>query len=441
MNHLLIVCLLGCALAIVDGSDSESTSWREKKGATAPSPLLLTETQRPYFREHFHLGQLSERLWYSADWKAEQGVLKRLEHGSGPTRIFLRDANYKDTVIRFDFRLRGAQDVRLMTGSDGHYNTVLHVRPNQFFLQTAQDSSVPYFSYRHGECAYEFKPDRWYTMTIEFLGDEAVAHLDHRHLVRAKHPMIDRTRDYFAIQVDDNPAEFDNVEILTAVPRKSGSGRATIESAEGKFPVAKPLREMLVIRRKNAHEWYYQRDAASRRLVKRVDELDRQKKRQFPNAFRTQKEFKKEIQAERRRLNETDRTYRDLLTATHRANRSIEQWLISQRPEVEQVNGSRRKAFVAELHREMANEPELLMLVEAETQAQARLKAAYPQLFVSDQTIQEQRRAAAAQCRQDPVFQRLTRERADAYRAQRDYLLANDDQLNQLDQQVRDLEL
>ena len=37
-----------------------------------------------------------------------------------------------------------------MTGSGGHYNTVLHLRPDHFFLQTAKDESVPYFSYRHG---------------------------------------------------------------------------------------------------------------------------------------------------------------------------------------------------------------------------------------------------------------------------------------------------
>ena len=207
--------------SVVTRLRQQLSAWRGDVGARLPSPPLLTETRRLYFGEHFNPGYLSERLWYNADWQAESGTLKRLAGGSGNTRIFLRDAEYRDVVIRFDFRIGEAKDVRLMTGSGGHYNTVLHIRPDHFFLQTAKDVSVPYFSYRHGECAYEFDPDRWYTMTVEFLGDEAIAHLDHQHVVHAKHPIIDQTRQYFALQVDQHPAEFDNLQMLTAVARKN----------------------------------------------------------------------------------------------------------------------------------------------------------------------------------------------------------------------------
>ena len=156
-------------------------SWRESVGARMPSPPLLTEARQLYFAEHFDPNYLSQRLWYNADWKAEDGILKCRKNGSGNTRIFLRDAEFKDAVVRFDFRLGDARDVRLMTGSGGHYNTVLHVRPDHFFLQTAKDSSVPYFSYRHGESNHEFDdllPDLGTTnrfslvAIIPFLGDQ-----------------------------------------------------------------------------------------------------------------------------------------------------------------------------------------------------------------------------------------------------------------------------
>ena len=59
------------------------------------------------------------------------------------------------------------------------------------------------------------------------LGDEAIARLDHKHVVHAKHPIIDWTREYFAYQVDEHAAEFDNLEILTALfgVRKPGGRR------------------------------------------------------------------------------------------------------------------------------------------------------------------------------------------------------------------------
>ena len=49
----------------------------------------------------------------------------------------------------------------------------------------SEDARGPWFSMRHSECAYDFKPDKWYVMTMEFIGDQVVAHLDHEHLVYA----------------------------------------------------------------------------------------------------------------------------------------------------------------------------------------------------------------------------------------------------------------
>lgn len=424
--------------AVVSRLRQQLAAWRDTVGARLPSPPLLTESRQLYFAEHFNPNHLSQRLWYNADWTAEDGVLKRLKNGSGNTRIFLRDAEYHDAVIRFDFRLGDAQDVRLMTGSGGHYNTVLHLRPDHFFLQTAKDASVPYFSYRHGECAYEFDPDRWYTMTVEFLGDEAIAHLDHEHLVRAKHPMIDRTREYFAFQVDEHVAEFDNVRILTAVARKTADGRAEVEAAVDRFPVEKSLAEQFDIRKTNAHEWYYQRDETYRALVQRVDELDEMKKQRFPKAFQTHKEYKKEILNERKRLNATDPVYKETLRATHLANRAIDVWLLTRQPELDDLPNNRKKAAIDQLRVEFADAPELLVLVNQARKAQATLEAAYPHLFVSDEEIIAKKKVAGTAVRSDPEFKRLSNERAEAYRAQQDYLLATDEELKRLDALLKD---
>lgn len=412
-------------------------TWRESVGARIPSPPLLTEQRQLYFAEHFKPGQLSERLWYNADWKAEDGVLKRLPNGSGNTRVFLRDAEYKDTVIRFDFRLGDAKDVRLMTGSGGHYNTVLHLRPDHFFLQTAKDASVPYFSYRHGECAYDFDPEQWYTMTVEFLGDEAIAHLDQEHIVHAKHPIIDRTREYFAFQVDEHAAAFDNVQILNAVAKKSDDRRTKVEAAAGKFPVEKTLQEQFDIRKTNAHEWYYQNDERYRSLVQRVDELDEARKERFPAAFRTHKEYHKAIHAERKRLSDADPNYKQLLTITHKANRQIDEWLIGKKPGLEELRGDRQKAAIAELRQKFANSPELNMLIKQANQAQQNLEATYPQLFVSDEEINSQKKTAAEAVKKDPEYQRMSKARAEAYRDQQYYLLMIDKELNRSFQQLK----
>ena len=421
---------------VVNHLRHQLATWRMDVEARTPSPPLLTEARQLYFGEHFNPDHLSQRLWYNADWKAEHGILKRLRRGSGNTRIFMRDAEYRDVIVRFDFRLRDAKDVRLMTGSGGHYNTVLHLRPNHFFLQTAKDASVPYFSYRHGECAFDFDPDRWYTMTVEFLGDEAIAHLDDKHLVRAKHPIIDRTREYFALQVDEHAAEFDNIQVLTAAARNDGDGRAIVAANANRFPVKKSLQEQFEIRKTNAHEWYYQRDKTYRQLVQRVDELDDLRKERFPDAFRTHKEFRKRIQEERQRLQKNDPAYKEALFATHRANRAIDEWLIARQPGLEHLSGDRQKAFIAELRERHARSPELIELIAGAKKAQKKLEASYPQLFVSDREINAKKKASAELVRKDEEFQRLSKMRADAYRAQQEYLLSTVAELQRLSSEL-----
>ncbi len=400
--------------------------WRTSVGARHPSPPLLTETQQLYFGDHFSSQRASERWWFNADWSAENGVLNRGEHGTATTRIFLRDVEFRDVVVRFDFQMQKSNDLRLVTGSNGHYNAVIHIRPDHFYVQTASDLSGPYFSYRHGECAYAFEPDRWYTMTVEFIGDQLVAHVDREHLAYARHPILDKERGYFAFQVDEHSAALDNVQILTARPHpRQKENIKHILASSGKHPVAKSLEEQLEIQKRNAHEWLYQRDAEYRDLVRRVDELDAKKKKLFPDAFETRKEFGKKLLALRKRLNQEDSRYTELLHATHRANRAIDAWLFNQQSGAAELPDSRRKRELERLRRQHQDESEYKRLVAASDEAQRRLEEAYPQLFISDDAIKQMHAQQRDAVKVEPEYKRLIAERAAAYRDQQSYLFAN----------------
>jgi hypothetical protein len=246
-------------------------------------------------------------------------------------------------MIRFDFQLKKAQDIRLVTGSSGHYNAVVHIRQDHFCLQTALDETGPYFSYRHGECAYDFETDCWYTMTVEFIGDQLVAHIDHDHLAYAKHPILDKERSYFAFQVDDSAAAFDNVQILKATRHpQQAANLEHILAVANQHPVQKSLQEQFDIRKTNAHEWLYQRHEAYRKLVQHVDALDEKNKQLYPDIFRSHKEFQHEISDLRKKLHSDDPRYKETLFATYRADRAIEAFLVAQQPDVADLPGSRR---------------------------------------------------------------------------------------------------
>jgi hypothetical protein len=188
--------------------------WREKIGAQIPSRPLLTQTRNLLFGEHFSEGQVSENWVFQKEWKVEGGVLTHNQVGGTNKRIFYKDPNFQDALIRFDFQFNGATDIGLITGSNGSYKTVLHIQKDNFFIQTAQDKKGTWFSKRHGKCDYDFKEGKWYTMTIEFIDEQVVAHLDHEHIAYAKHPMIKKERTHFAFQVDQVGASFDNLQVF-----------------------------------------------------------------------------------------------------------------------------------------------------------------------------------------------------------------------------------
>lgn len=410
-----------------------------RQTARTPSPPVLRKPGKLLFADHFSGGRASARWSRSADWTVEDDRLQRVRGGSQTTRVFLKDAEFADVVIRFDFRLDQSQDLRLVTGSGGHYNSVLHIRPDHFYLQTAKDNTAPYFSYRHGECACTFDPDRWYSMTVEYDGERLVAHLDDEHTVLAEHPIIDRTRTYFAFQVDERPAQIDNVQIYASQrSRQADQQLERIRAQAGRHPVPRTAAEELSILKTNAHEWHYQRTPAYRALVQEVDRQDANLKEQFPAAYRTIKEMKQAVGAERKRLLADDPTFKERLFATHRANRAIETFLKDQHADFDGLPVVRQARELENLRARWASSAEYQSLMAASTTAQRALETAYPQLFVSDEQLRQQLKQAHEALKDNPDYRARRSERADAWRAKEDFLEQQEPRLQTLRQQLQD---
>lgn len=418
---------------LVNRLRQELSDWRRATGATVPSPPLLTRAGGLMFADHFSEGQVSDRWFFSKDWSAENGHLLRTKTDSDTTRIFLRDSAFRDAVVRFDFCFHDSEELRLVTGASGPYNAVIHLHRDHFFVQTAKDKSGPYFSYRHGECAYAFERDRWYTMTVEFLGEELVAHVDRDHAVYAKHPILDRERTYFAFQVDSGSASIDDVQILKASrDSKHAEQLQRLLEIQGRHPLKKSLEEQFAIVKTNAHEWNYQRDEHYRDLVKRVGELDVRNESRYPGVFRSHKQVQQAISMERKRLLAEDPDYKSALHATHRAGREIERYLISVEPQLADLPGHRRKKETERARARHVHDAEYQRLVAARDETERDLQQAYPELFVDNASITLARTKRREELKGDVGFREAVAERASAYRAQQDYLFEKTPELSEL---------
>jgi hypothetical protein len=281
-------------------------------------------------------------------------------------------------------------------------------------------------------------------MTVEFLADELVAHIDSTHIAHAKHPVIDKQRQYFAFQSDQGAAQFDNVQIFTGSKRPNNeSNRQTILAQTNRHPVPKTLQEQFALEKVNAHERLFQNNPEYRRLVSEVELMDQQKTRLFPEVFQSHKQIKKSISEMRKKIHAEDPRYKELLFATYRASREIDQYVIAQHPEYDSLPANQQKerldqwiTAMREIRREETKE--FFDLVENKQQAQRQLETAYPQLFISDEDIKQSRNAKRESLKNNPAFRDCIEKRAAAWRAQQDYLLTHDPQLSGLNKRLLD---
>ena len=411
----------------------ELVKWRKQTGAQIPSRPFIASQRSLIFGEHFSAGQVSENWFFQKEWQVEDGVLVRNQVVGENKRLFYKKAKFKNALIRFEFLFDGAEEIRLVTGSNGKYNTVIHIRKDHFFIQTAYDDRGPWFSMRHGECAYEFKSAKWYVMTIEFIDDEVVAHIDHQHLAYARHPLIKQERTYFAFQVDQSGASFDNLQVFGAVSRPKWEGNlATINKNKGRFPVKKSIQDEHAILERNLHARLHMEDSEYRNLVEQVDLLDEEKRERFPEAFTSHKDFQKKIQQMRKQLHREDPFYKETLFANFRAKRALEEYLLDQIPSIANQPNSRKKAFLEKARIKYQSNANYRKLVKIVEDTQKKLEENYPELFLSSKEISHKREQARKSLKDIPAFNRLMNKRSDAYNTKQDYLYDKDKRLTEL---------
>jgi hypothetical protein len=152
--------------------------------------------------------------------------------------------------------------------------------------------------------------------------------------------------------------------------------------------------------------------------------------------FRSHKEFRKEIQALRKQLLDKDPQYKQLLFATYRAARAIEAYVVAQDPRVAELPDSRRLTEIERIRARHKGDAEYGRLVVVRDMAQERLEENYPMLFRSDKQINDLKRQHRQRLDRDPAFRQALDQRAAAWRAQQEYLLANDEKLADLQRRV-----
>ena len=431
MKNLLLLALaslFGTTVAAEEDAAGMLKPWLAK-----PAGALIAEDFTP--------GGINDRWFFTEWWTAREGVLLRNELAGENKRLFWKKPSYKDASISLDFSFRGAEEIRLMSGTPGKYNFVVRLHRDHFRLNTASDSTAGHLPSIQGECPFAFDEKKWYRLQVEVLADEIVARIDDEHFVVGRHPIIDRQRSYFALQVNGPGAAFDNIRLYKGTPVQGWQQRRPgLLQAQLKRPwLPRSLKERHKDRKVIARDRAWRTDPEYRALVKRYELLRKQAREKFPAAHVSTKEARKKIGALRKELLRKDANYKELSRSINKARRNEELYLRKKNPRLETLPAYQYKAALKKSRlRAIENDPAFNSLLEKTATLEKKGRTDYPQLESSNEEIVAGRKAAGKKLQDtSEEFRSSNGQTASAWRAVQAHLLKSDPILNQLEKELQ----
>lgn len=367
--------------------------------------------------------KVTERWFFKEHWTIEKGVLVRTEIVGENQRVFVKKPRYGDCFIGLRFAFQGAQEIRVMTGTPGKYNAVVTLWPNGFRVSTARDETIPHFPTVLGECAFDFKEGEFYPLAIEIVGEEIVVRIDDDHAITGTHPILKRTRDYFAFQVDQSGAAFDDVVLQSGGSQMEGwkaRQKKLLAIQKERLWLPHSEKEQQKVREQIARDRLFRADPGFKRRVTQIEVLRGLAKKQFPEAYLTLKERKKAVVTERKRLLREDPLFKKLNDAVSKLRRSEVRLLHVLHPELEKEPPETYHLALARARKKSAEAQAYQLLMTNLQVTEARLAVRYPQVVISDEQLMEKTKAAKAKAAADPIFQELNKTIATAVKIEKD---------------------
>lgn len=386
-------------------------------------PLLCTRGEVLVADDFEDLGAVPERWFFREEWTVAKGAMTRTEVAGKNQRVFIRKPRYRDCIIELKFAFRGASEIRVMTGTPGKYNAVVILWPHGFRVATARDQSASHFPTIHGECAQHFEPNRFYSLMIEIRGSEILVRVgDDEHVVVGRHPILARERDYFALQVDQPGAAFDDVRLTSA--SGEGEGWPATRRKLDRIQLVRPwlphdADEQRRVRETIARDQLYRSSEEFREKVARVQARKKLAVQAYPEVFWSVKERRKKIDLERRRLADEDPVYRALRDGINKLKRAEVEMLHLLHPKLEDLPEAQYHLALAKARAKSKETTAFQMVVANREVTEARMRVRYPQLEKSNEDLQAEGRAARAEVAATPEFKAIAGRVADAVRSEK----------------------
>ena len=222
---LLLTALAAARLGAADAPDRNA----KKRAAAAEPTTLMVRPGRVLCQEDFTKGMPPKPMWNPdlvGAWSVVDGWLNGSERAKDhhAAVCFANVENLPAAcIIRVRFRIGEANDVQIMgQGKNGEAQRVtflLQMRKTGFGLAAMSDKTATppepdtkWFP----EVAQALDPNRWYQITLELNGDEALAYTDEQHVGYVRHPVFAKQRWGISLRTNglDRTGSFTDVQLI-----------------------------------------------------------------------------------------------------------------------------------------------------------------------------------------------------------------------------------
>lgn len=312
---------------------------------TSLPPTVITEPGKQLFSDSFADSSINTSLWTVAkgDWAIVDGAVKGIELESDAHAAVMRtDVAFEDAVIRLRFKLADSGTAMLSINEEkGHHSRVI-ITPEGFVLQKDKDKKDPRsLTLPLGRCNQGFETNVWYSMTVEYCGDNLLAYIDEQSFVLGTHDQIHTPKNSLGLVVRGSSVFFDDVSICSAVPSVERAARIDQLRARqaGRVAVSSDPRTAYTEAETVMRDQLMKSDTAFNALLSERIAVETELQKRWPKAFRpgaAAMELKKKLLAE-------DAEYKALSAKLNKARKTEIDYLLGKNPALASLRESMLK--------------------------------------------------------------------------------------------------
>jgi hypothetical protein len=145
------------------------------------------------------------------------GVELAADHHAASIRA---DVPFENAILQFDFKLDGSEGFSLSVNeAKGHHSRV-GITPDGISLSKDRDKKdARSLTLPLARQNSTFKPGTWYTLIVEYCGNDLLAHVNKQTFVLGSHEQMGSAKASFGFPVRGESASFDNITVWAATPK------------------------------------------------------------------------------------------------------------------------------------------------------------------------------------------------------------------------------